>query len=272
MLTLEQSIYSPERLSSNELVNAVEVLERIILSEPQINDLYTTAEMLYDQVYFSLTYGPLIYEKDMTIKQDYRESWGKLAVNKETSPIGALLAVILSEMEDTDWQFSQTLRTGGTFSYLNQAVSLAQQGELSNLSIEPREAERFEQHASIQLPDEEFMMKVRQMTEQIERFNAGNEGRVMLDNQNDPLLIVGTYDAALREENWRVLWQLTSYYYTFDQFREYYQLEEPILDGVDSIVFDPEWIHTYHNFAAPILFEKDGKTEIGVWVSKVGSG
>lgn len=267
MLILEGSIYVPELLSPSELADASNVLEEIILDDPRPAYLYDTAKNLCRIVLSHLTYGPSIYLKDKTIRNDYRTAWESLAQRQDTSPIGAIFSEIIDEIAVSN---SAILRTLDPNLDLERAISLMQEGKLATYSAVERQLEGMEQFAKIVLPNEEFKTDISTLIDELEK-NSGIGSRSISVLQN-PLNVVGAYDYAQREENWKLLYGASSKYYPFEHFKETYTMGEPILEGVTSIVFDPEWIHYNPTMAAPIFFVRDGKSEIGVWVIKWGQG
>ncbi|MFC4411341.1 hypothetical protein ACFOZY_13010 [Chungangia koreensis] len=268
MLVLEGSIYAQELLSPSELAVASTVLEEIILDDhPQQAYLYDTAKNLYRIVLSRLTYGPSIYQKDMTIRKDYIAAWESLAKRHDTSPMGAIFSEIIEGIAMSN---PTTLRTLDPHLDLERAISLMQKGELASYSGVERQFDEMEKFTKIDLPNDDFNMDISKLVVDLE-LNSEIGSRAISVLQN-PLNVVGAYDYAQREENWKLLYGASSKYYQFDDFKESHIMGKPILDGVTSIVFDPEWIHYNPTMVAPIFFVRDGKSEIGVWIIKWGQG
>lgn len=190
-----------------------------------------------------------------------------MAENKENSPIGMIFSHILSGLDTFDLNGTKLLSEIDLNFELDRAIAHALEGNLDTYSVVERSFKGLDRYASIDLPHEEHKQNVAKLLDMIDRNMSTKDFSYMMIEK--PLTVVGVYDAAQREEKLNVLWHIGLKYLSFEQFKDSYTMGEPILDGVDSIVFDPQYVQ---NRNAPILFVKEGKTEIGVWLVQNGQG
>lgn len=270
VLYLEKSdpmYYIDKKMDSEELINTLKTIQDGMKGTAIHSDLYNRLSGIYvGYVMWTVDESwrnqeDSIFTSDGTVKPFYRELWKSFANSEEQSPLSALFQPIVSQMEESDWKFSQ-IQEYINYDHVNNALRMFFEKRLDEFTY------TYEGHM---LPMDQYMTEIA-----IDSDHYKNEVQRIYDNfksnqleprsisTDNPLFLIGVYELAREEGNLKAMYELLYKTMPFDEFKEKWNVETPFLEGVESITIDQGLSEDGTNAlpSVPVIFNAGGKEEI----------
>lgn len=256
--------------STEEIIKTLSDFEDALMTTKHYSDLYHRLANVYAGIVMWTVQDSWrapedqIIDEDGKVKEKYRELWTTFANTDDQSPLSALFKPIVSEMEESDWTFSQK-QEYIEYLHVEQAISYAREGRLKEFSYadvsNQFNMDQYYSTVEMEVGTDSYNSTIQMFYEEFKRHpESGYMGT------NDPLYIIGVYELARAEGNVEVIYNLTYKTMPFDDFKEQWQPGPSFLEGVDSIKLDPNLTEKVSGEPQKIsiVFTSDGKDEVRV--------
>lgn len=187
-----------------QTVDYIVELENTLLVDQQEDQLYQNVLGYYNNVFydrFILNEDGRLTGSDGKLKKEYRLAWEKLANTGENSPSAYIMQQIVKEMEESDWETSDSLERL-EYHHLYDAVGFAKRGDLQLFTLE----------SVMQESDNEVAVNNPEYIQEVERtyvkFTKGHRLNALVGVK--PVVILGVYLYANEQEDPKTMWHLTN--------------------------------------------------------------
>ena len=188
-----------------QMADYIVELENVLLTDQQEDRSYQNVLNYYNNLFydgFIRNEDGRLRGSDGKLKKEYRSAWGKLANTGEDSPSAYIMKQIVKEMEESDWETSDSLERL-EHHHLYDAVGLAKRGDLHLFSFESAIQENGNEVA---VNDPEY---VREVETTYVNFSKGHMYSTLAGVK--PLVVFGAYLYANEQEDPKTMWHLTNY-------------------------------------------------------------
>lgn len=192
------------RYSLEETIDYIVELENTLLVEQQEDLPYQNVLAFYnDQFYegFIRNEDGRLTGSDGKLRKEYRSAWKKLANGVENSPTAYIMQQIVKEMEESDWETSDSLAKL-EYHHLYEAVDLAKRGDLQKFTLENVTQESGNE---VVVNDPEYIQEV-----ETTYVKFSKEHKLSTLSDVKPLVVFGVYLYANEQGDPKTMWHLTN--------------------------------------------------------------